>query len=108
MYDPPRPCKGRVDADARCEAASCGSPLCVLRGEPAAGVPDDRDRPDLDALCQAPSPLLREKFIALAHHSTMKTAKLAWRILIAYMIDYNPYTECLLRTWGYQTGGTAA
>jgi putative transposase len=29
------------NGDARCEAAGCGSSLCVIRGEPAAGVPDD-------------------------------------------------------------------
>ena len=43
------------NGNARCEAAGCGSPVCILRGEPAAGVPDDRHRPDIDALSQRPS-----------------------------------------------------
>jgi putative transposase len=42
------------NGDARCGAAGCGSSLYLLRGEPAAGVPGDRGRPDLDALSQHP------------------------------------------------------
>jgi putative transposase len=42
------------NGDARWEAAGYGSSLRLLRGEPAAGVPDDRGRPDLDALSQHP------------------------------------------------------
>jgi putative transposase len=43
------------NGNARCEAAGCGSFVCVLRGEPAAGVPDDWGRTDLDPLSQHPS-----------------------------------------------------
>ena len=40
------------NGDARCQAAGCGSPCCVVRGEPAAGVRSDPGRSELGALSQ--------------------------------------------------------
>lgn len=68
---------------ARCEAASCRSFLRDLRGEPTAGVPDDRlranavryrsGRPD--------DPALRERLRALAR----ERRRFGYRLLIIFL-----------------------